>query len=173
MNKDDVVQTINSLVGAFEAESFELYKKVIDQTDIPDNIDLSDPEMLNLFLIAPLRDFIRNLIKDKVSCNNDVIDLYYDYDYYEEHFKEMVSTVEGGACCADKSGYLMSKLLRFFLHDEEIKHNYEQEYTYQIPEKIFRTHTEIVEFFLAVRRLRFGNNELYLKWLVKYIPTVV
>ena len=59
----------------------------------------------------------------------------------------------------------MEQLLRFLNSGEEISFDYSQEYTYQLPVRIFNTHDEIFTFFKALNHLYYGSPEPYLQSL--------
>jgi len=86
---------------------------------------------------------------------------YYEFAVKNHHMIErnfcgLFRLIEGAGCSADKSRTVMRMLIIFLRTGEEIKFNYDGEYTFHLPKKIFKTHTEIYAFFNALMRLQMG-----------------
>lgn len=98
----------------------------------------------------------------KISLDNrNLLFLMKHYDFVEIQFKKLITNIEGHPCSADKSGFIMSSLINHFKDNKSITLNYNQEYTYHLPEKIFNSEEKILKFFDAVHRLYYGQTEIY------------
>jgi len=66
----------------------------------------------------------------------------------------------------------MRALLRFYVTGEEIRFNYDQDFTYHLPGTVFTTHSNIVAFFVGVYCLYYGRPEAYLKAMADMLQQV-
>lgn len=63
----------------------------------------------------------------------------------------------------------MRALISFHKDGKPIQFNYDQEYTYHLPKRIFTAHDMIVEFATSLHSLFYGNPERYLSALQSVI----
>jgi len=167
-NKDAVSDVLNGLLVAAKERQTSAYEELAESEILQNSgkcVENCDPEMFN-FGLSPLIDVFKGLISSKAK-NEKAEDLFLHCNFYERHFKAQIKKHEGWPCSADKSRTITKALANFFVKGEEIKFNYDQEYTYHLPTKIFTTHAEILEFFDALRNLRYGGSEKYLEALLK------
>lgn len=84
--------------------------------------------------------------------------------FVSRHIRRNIERHEGSACCADKTRTIMGALLKFLVTKQEIVFDYDQRFTYHLPDKLFKSHAEIVLFFEALYQLYYGNSDAYLIW---------
>lgn len=171
----EITKDREALKGIFEAilsagkkESNALYLSVSDHPDIQKAVAAAkegDIEAFNYLLAGKFDDLVDGLLNVELVDSASIKFIFRQYDFVERSFKVLFERAEGMACCADKSRTVMRHLLRHFMTGKDIQLDYTQEYTYHLPEKIFRTHDEIIGFFDALHRLHFGNPDPYLKAL--------
>lgn len=125
--------------------------------------EIKNPEDFYFQFMYPHEKFLRGLIQVELSNDPDVKFILMRGQFLEHHFEKWIERIEGHACCADKSRTIMKSLFDFYLNRKPIVFNYEQEYTYHLPSKIFKTEDEIVTFYTGLKHLYYGNPTDYLK----------
>lgn len=156
---------INLLVGAFDADKFGKFKDLLPN----EPIDITGS--FNAFSYKfkrPYTKYLECLLQNaypSTKLKYELKTLVMDYDFFKHNFEYWINIREGWACCADKSSYVLRQLINFLINDVEIKHDYENEKAFWIPKTIFKTHDEILGFFNALTSFRFGNPNLYLKYI--------
>ena len=83
-------------------------------------------------------------------------------DFLEHHLDFIFCKKEGVACSHDKTRTVISLLKKHFESGEAISINYEQEYTYHLPRTVLNNHGAILEIYLALSCLYYGNPSRYL-----------
>lgn len=101
-------------------------------------------------------------VLDIEPSNHNLLFLLTNYSFIEGHFKKLIAQKEGSACSADKSGFIMSSLIRYYKDNKDITINYEQQYTYHLPKVIFNNQEKILEFFDGVQRLYYGQVDKFI-----------
>lgn len=86
-----------------------------------------------------------------------------NYRMIERNFCNLFKVIEGAGCSADKSKTVMRNLIIFLRTDEGIKFDYDGEYTFHLPKKIFKTHEQIYDFFVALMRFDMGYPNEFIK----------
>ena len=56
--------------------------------------------------------------------------LLQNFDFVDSHFDRIFEKKEGFSCSADKTSYILRCLYNYYEYGIEIKHNYNQEYTF-------------------------------------------
>lgn len=166
MQTEDMKTFLNSLSGVIENDKIELFNKIIDDSNIK---SFEDPEDFFYAVLYPWEKFIGGYIKNTISTNRNVEFIYENSQFIDSHFKNLFVKYEGSACSADKSRTIVRRLLDFYLNGNKIDFNYDQEYTYHLPEKIFKEHQDIVDFYEGLVSLKYGNPEKYLISLNKVV----
>jgi hypothetical protein len=165
MEKEIIKSVLDSMCSSFKKEQIELFRKLINE-ECYDRIN--DFEDFNFALIWPFENFLSGLIRSEICDNDDVVYIYLHSYNLEKHFDFWFEKIEGPACCADKTRTIIRKLISFYEDGVEIEFDYNQEYTFQLPEIIFKTHDEIISFYEALKSLSYGNPEKYLQELLKF-----
>ncbi len=158
MTENAIHNVLNALVGHVEQENIDLYKKLMD-VNAP--IQMDTIEGFYFRLLYPHQQFLEGLIKTEIANNDDIVFLYINSDYVQQHFEKRIKELDGWPCCADKSRTIMKALVAFYKDGTEISWNHEAEYTYHLPKNIFITHQEIIDFYVSIRFLFYGNAEKY------------
>lgn len=153
MNKEDIQSIFESLQTNHDAESVALYQSIIEAVEI-DSFD----EPRDFSLISSKWDsFVNGLLTVTIGDSEDLKFLYSQYDFVEGYFKKIFEMFEGAACSADKSRTVIQALTVHYQTGEVISFNYQQRYTYHLPEKILKTHEQIVRTYRAIRCLYYRN----------------
>ena len=160
METKDLKIVLDALHNSIDEENKELYKKIIQSSKIK---QFNDYDEFFYMILYPFQKFIEGLIKTEIADNNDVVFLYRNSQFVERQFQKLIETKEGSACCVDKSGTIMKRLVKFYTTGEKIEFDYNAKYTYHLPKNIFNNHESIIDFYKAVKQLFYGNNITYLK----------
>jgi hypothetical protein len=166
MEQKDIANVINGLLGAIDDQNKETFRALSDTPAIQEALEkvrTSDAEGFFFALLYPLENAIDGLLSSELPGNSKAQFLFSQGQFVERHFEKLFEKHEGSACCADKSRTIVRSLLRFLTTGKRIEFNYEAEYTYHLPRRIFRTHEEIVTFYDALLRLYYGRSEPYLE----------
>lgn len=172
MNNDVLKNIILSMGDMFDKEKIELYSKLIDYSCL-NNVNLNDVDEFYYSMISPHEDFIEGLLKTELTKNKDVIFIYQNYRFIEHHFIYWFEKIEGSPSCVDKASAVIKKLLMFYKDDiEKIEFDYDGEYTFHLPKKIFMDHDSIIGFYEGLKRLQYGNPTKYLESLNEIRETI-
>lgn len=163
VTKEAIKSVIEGMVDMIDSENAELYKSLIDKASY---MDLSTADGFYFSLIHPYDKFLSGLIRSEISTNDDVGFILKQSHFIEHQFRGLIEDAEGSPCRADKTGTIVERLLRFYKNGKRIEFDYNQKYTYHLPERIFKTHESIVEFYEAIRGLYYGNPKKYLEALL-------
>lgn len=159
---DDVKSTINTLSGIFDKEDVTLYNKIIENSRLK---SFNTPSKFNSMINSSWNRFTKQLLKDKISSDYDVIFIYQHFDFIHRYIRDLFSKYEGGSCSADKSRKVINSLVDFFITRNKIEFDYSDESAYDLPEKILTTHDEIYRYYKALLSLYMGHPDIYLKEL--------
>lgn len=151
---------LNNIIDQEAAQKYEQVKDIL-------KIDISSPEKFYFNFAYPVEQVISTLVKQNAVHKEELCFLYRHYSYVNAHFRELFSRLEGGPCCADKSGTMIWVLTEYFKTGQNIELDYKQEYTFHLPNKILKTHDDILEYFNAIWALYYGNPDKYLKQTLK------
>lgn len=168
----DIQSTLSALMGAIDAESVALFHRIFEGQDLKDveqALKTARPDIFDILFNYPVRRVTNGLVQAFLGQNRDLAFLYEKADFVEMHLKRRFDHIEGMPCCADKSRTVLRALARHFADEtgRPIQFNYEQEITYYLPEKILRTHDEIIAFFDALKGLYYGRFEPYVALCAK------
>ena len=129
-------------------------------------LKLKNPDHFRIFWKFEQDNMCRALIAEHYpNVNPKGMFLFTNGDFVEMHFKQLITDHEGSSCCADKSRTIIKALAIFFIDNTPINFNYDAEVTYHLPELIFKTHDEIIEFYNALVDLFHARPEKYIKAL--------
>jgi hypothetical protein len=155
-----------ALTGIFEAmiddsnkQEMEMYQKIIASSKIK---SFKDPEEFYFMILYPWKKFVKGLLKTQLKDDNEVIFIFQNYTFIEANFQKLINDIEGMACCADKSGTLIKKLIKFYMTGETIQFDHTAKYTFNLPKVVFTDHDEIVEFYEALKSFHYGDGTKYI-----------
>lgn len=183
MEKDNIQESIKNMLEVLVNSASQLDDDNIFIPVLSGENFIKYSQWLNAGDISSLKDFMfiynynlstftENMLTQFVPNNNELLFLLSNMDFVENHFKNLIVKAEGHACSADKSSFIIGSLLNYFLHDKEIKVNYQQEYTFHLPKIVFTNHEDILDFFKSLHFLYYGNSEKYLTQLNNILKTI-
>ncbi len=155
---------LSNLIKKNAKKDYEQVKELI-------NADTSSPEKYFNSFKRPLERTTGFLITKDFRHKPEAVFLYENYNFVKSSYDFLIKLHEGRACSADKSRIIINALTKFLKTGEEIKLNYNQEYTYHLPRRIFRNHKQIYEFFDSLQKLYYGQPLKYLETLHKILMT--
>jgi len=163
---NEIVAIFNALSFKENAEKRKLLELISDNEIVQPAIKALQGDNIQMF------DYVCRQITSPINAMILGVDAkhqdYYEfavenYNVIERNFCSLFKSIEGSACSADKSRTVMHGLIRFLRTDEEIKFDYDGEYTFHLPKKAFKTHTQIYAFFNALMRLQMGTPVEFIK----------
>lgn len=169
VSNGEMSRLLGALVDAIGEDSKVMFHRAFDEIDLENvrkAVDAGRPDRFDLFFNHPFRMVRSGLLLHLMGKGSDLHFLFEHADFVERHFRFWLEDVEGFSCCADKSRTIMCSLARYFLKlqagvEERIVFDRSAPYTYHLPEKIFSSHEEILEFFHAIKFLYAGKGEQY------------
>lgn len=175
-NKDDstVIGALESLLdgvlGQYGEEAKQRYLALCDHVFVQRGLQAvvnQDPPLFHIHFSWELEKLAEGVIRAGLATIQPVEfsklrTLFIHQDFISGHFRAVIDEVEGGACCADKTRFLMRGLARFFALGEPLTFKRNQEYTFHLPTKVFVTHEEVVLYFDALHSLYYGRPEKFL-----------
>ena len=159
---ESIKDVLLELKDVFEKEEIEFFDKLSEGIDFT---RIEDGETFSLLLKKKFDMFLNGFIAQKFGNNNDIKFTLLNHRFLERHFLIWIKKHEGSSCSADKSRAIMRGLLKFHQTGEKIVWDYDGEYTYHLPKKVFRSHENIIRFYHALKSLFYGNPEKYLVYL--------
>jgi hypothetical protein len=162
-----VIQALFNGIAGENAEQFEAIRAEPAVQKALAAIDARNPRHFHLNLLHPLGKVMSGLVNSKTQGNEHANFILIHSQFLHMHFRTWFERMEGNGGCADKASTLVRALLRFYLDGKRIEFNYAAEYTFNLPQKILRTHDEIIDFFLGLYGLYYGNPDCYLQALLK------
>lgn len=161
----DVKNVLDGILSSIDNENqfnYSLVESLPVMQDAVKNIKENNCEMFYLSLIYPINKVIDGLLSKEIPQSSEARFLFKNSRFVEDHFEYLIQKFEGHACCADKSSMIVGSLAKSLKTGTEIVFDYDQEYTYHLPKKIFKTHDEIMRFFKALQSLFYGKSDLYI-----------
>lgn len=156
---------LGSLFAGIEDKNKEGYRRVAEMPEVQEaaaSVRRGDLDAFFFSLVYPFENLINGLLAVEFPDSHEAQFLFKHSRFVENHFEQIIRKYEGSACCADKSGAILSYLLAFLRTGKEISFDYTQEYTFHLPKKVFTTHEEITTFFKALQRLHSGSPDSYI-----------
>jgi len=162
---ESIKRVMERLAASFETETRDAYMAVADTKEAKlaaEAIKNMNGEEFQYHAAYPYEQIAKGVILSETNSTEAQF-IFMNYNYVERHFRFWIEAVEGGACSADKSRWVVKSLLRHFMSGTEIKPDYEQKYTYHLPKKIFTNEAEVIDFFTGIHGLNYGRPGKYLK----------
>ena len=162
---EEIKQVLEGLLSSINTENENEYKSVQESDDFQkarESINNNDINGFYYSLVYPFQNQVRGLLTTELPKLHQAQFLFQQCEFVECNIKRFFENIEGSACCADKTRTIMHQLLVFFKTGKEIVFNYEQEYTYHLPTKVLNNHTEVVDYFMALYRLYYGQSKEYI-----------
>lgn len=162
MKTETIKDFLTTLSDSIENDNQELYKKIIDSSEIK---SFNNPDEFFYAVLYPWKKFISGFLKSSLNANKDVEFIFTNSQYLDRHFATLFIQYEGTAYSSDKSGHIVNQLLKYYATGERIEFDYDGKYTYHLPDKIFKNHEQIVKFYEGLKSLLYGNPMKYLEAL--------
>lgn len=163
---EDINNVLGSLLAGIEEGSIAKYESMARSPALraaSEAVGRGDIDGFYFALTYPLSNLVDGLLARELPQSREAQFLFKHSQFVERHFRKLIEQYEGSACCADKSGVVLRKLLGFLKTGEAISFDYKQKYTFHLPALVFKTHAEIIEYFEAVQGLYYGNAEQFMQ----------
>lgn len=129
--------------------------------------EAGDAQAFRFALPYRLDRLVDAVLKQAFPKSPDLRFLFGHDDMVRLHFRNLFQKYEGSACCADKAGTMTYALIAHFRAGKPIAFDPDARNSYAHPSRIFTTQDQILAFFRALQRLRYGHPEEYVAILNK------
>lgn len=156
---------LTSFMGGIDDECKSIYKKLASEKGVTNAFNAAkkyNNEEFYIYLIYPFSNLLNGLLSEVTGSHEAQFFLKHG-EFTQRHIEKLIVQFEGSACSCDKSRTIMKRLIRYHMTGEEIKFNYDGEYTYHLPKRIFKTHDEIINFTNSLADLYYGKYEKYIR----------
>lgn len=169
----EIVNVIEELISAFNAENDAAYGTVIEHTITELNAsghNFGDPDTFNTIFMFQQNNVITAIAKQfhelcKNPRNESMANFVFtNYQYLENHIRVLIESRCGGSCVADRSRTIIREYLKWLVTDELHEFDTEKDH-YWLPK--FGTYKEWFDYCDSLYRLYYGHTEDYLKMLLK------
>ncbi len=164
-----IKSVIDAILAADDKNSDELFEKLRLQPAVAsatNYLQNGQVEEFDLLFSGEIKEVIEAVVAS-VTKKSGAVFLALQYEFVYAHFSKLIEKEEGVPCSDDKVGTIIRALFHHLKNGDAIAFNYEQQYTFHLPKKIFKTQAEIVGFFEGLHRLYYGDPERYLKEMSK------
>lgn len=162
METKQITNFLEALMDGVSDGQKKLYKSILESSEIP---SFKTPEEFYFTVIYPYEKFVRGFIKSEISPSHDIEFCLMHQRYLDRSFCDFFKEYEGFACSADKSRTVVKRIVEFFKTGHRIEFDYEQEYTFHLPKKVFKTHDHIMLMYEGLKNLQYGSNKKYIEAL--------
>jgi len=148
---------LNGLADGFDKEHLEspLFKYFFDNLEY-----FEDPDKFQTMLLHPIIKKIELVLKTKFNKKENIISLYFEYDFLENNVSELCNNLYGLSCSVDKGRSMVKAYIRWKETGRMPKFDWKGEYVFQYPET--GTEEQWMNFIDGVQRLKYGYNKEYL-----------
>jgi len=168
ITEDGLKDVLNSLIQGVADDTANTLQSMGDiplLTEASDAVAAGKLQEFYYLFVFQLNTLVDAVLQKEIPSVSKVHFLFKHYDFVKSHYQTLISKFEGSQCCADKSRTILRHLLAYLKDGTPIVFNYEQEYTFHLPDDLFKSQDEVVLFFDAVHRLYYGQSDAYLKVL--------
>ncbi len=163
--KNQLAGIFSGIFAAIDAENADAAEPLLALEPIQRGLEelrINRPDRFYMTTIYPMSRAVDGLIATVVQGHQAQF-LAKHSEFVEGYFKKLIEKYEGSPCCADKSRTVVRYIMRSLRTGELIKFDYNQEYTYHLPKKVFTSHDEIMALFDALHRLYYANPEPFIE----------
>lgn len=172
--QDSIRSVVTGLLASVDAGNDSAYRELAELDTFKlarAKVEAWNPEEFYFVLSYPIGEVVDGLLNAVLPNNDRAHFIFKHYDFVESHVERVIERFEGSACSADKTGAVISRLLRFYIKGDPIIFDPSEKYTYHHPNQIFTTHEEVVGFFEAIHRLYHGDSDKFLEVAAKMKTT--
>jgi len=173
VTKESISTVIGGILDTAAQDNVDAYTALASNNTVKSAVEYAREglyEEFSLELLHPFDSVVDGLLAS-ITDSSEAQFLIKHSDFAESHFNRLIEKFEGSPCCSDKSRTIVSSLIRYYIDDVKINFNYEQEVTYHLPKKIFKTHDQIVAFAKGLHHLFYGRPDFYLEALQAVVTT--
>lgn len=160
MKKEDIPQALKSMDHCMGKQTLAFFELLTEHYVYMPVIQDANDFFMNIMF--PHEKVLRQLIRGKYGNNPDVEFILLNQKFISSHFKKWIYKFEGSCCIANKCRTLIERLFVFYIDGKEIFFDHSDEKSFAYPVNIFSKHEEIINFYVAIRKLAGGHCESYL-----------
>jgi len=170
--KDDTfLALIGGLLGEIARENIDAYAAIGQSPagkSALEAVEAGNIENFYFGFVRPFNQVVDGLLAKALPHATRAHFLFRCSSFVESHLCNAFVRAEGRACSTDKARTVMRALLRFIVTGKPVAFDYGQQYTYHLPQRILRSHDDIVAFYDALETLYYGNPAPYVKMLAHF-----
>ena len=170
----EVFTVLAGLVSSVNADAAEAFRSIAQTAAAAKAVECArsgDYRGYYFALPYPVKKIMSGLLDYAIPYSPEARFILMHQNFLEAHFLKIIRQYEGLSCCADKTGTILQRLMRYYLTGELIVFDKNAEYTFHHPQKVFTTHAAIVDFFKSLEALYYGQPEKYLESLKSVLAT--
>ena len=119
----EVSGVLAGLVSHLDADAVEAIRPIAQTAAVRKAIEcarIGDYQGYRFALSYPLQKVMHGLLGVAIPGKVEAQFILTYQDFLKAHFQEIITRYEGMSCCADKTGAILRRLLRYYLFGEEI-----------------------------------------------------
>lgn len=173
MLTDFIKSLSNQLLLEEEKEKENILSGILENPEIEKAILCLQHGNIDRFRYTIAHDVskITNSIIDHAISNQYARVLVKNYSFFEDHFTKLIKLKDGFASSHDKVITILKSIFKYYEHGDEIKFNYDAEYTFHLPVNYFTTQNQIIDYYQSLVSLLYGDFNEYIIELQKVITS--
>lgn len=161
---DAIGQVLQSILASSAADAAASFEAVLCTGPAQVALAALQADQLDRFyypFVYPMRQAVKGMVRSVHPSDNLAQFIVEHLDFVELQVKRFITDMEGMACCADKTRWVLRSYLRHSRTGTPIVADRAQQYTYHLPTRVLFTQDDIVEFLRAVMRLFYGHIDAF------------
>lgn len=160
----------DSILERSKAEALKNYPKLIEQLK---DIGETTPDNFHILFYYPISECIEAILSQKITDKKNasvVAFIYENFNFVENNLLSFITQKEGTACSADKSGWLVNRLVKFYSKGEKLDMTIDDKCFWK---PHFWKHEQWVALFEALVDLYYGDFKKYMLFLKEnWVPFI-
>ena len=162
----DIFQSFSKNRKQKSIESFN--KNNILNNITKEDIGNWDPEEFWYKIIYKQDNYNDWMLHELITKNEELIYIYKNFNNLQSSFSAMFNDFEGMSCSSDKGSTVLKNIIKYYQVWKWTDYDYNQEYTFNLPKKIFKEKEMSLDFYKALKNVMYGWHKTYLNFFIKY-----
>lgn len=158
----DIFAGMFSDIAVRNLTAYEMVKDHSVVVEAKKALDAGNPFAFHRAVLHPVVRVIDGMLEEVVPSDYRAQFLFKHPQYIADHFETIISTYEGFSCRSDKAKTIVRAIALKLTQGTPICWNYDQEFTFHLPTKVFATEAAVLQFYDALIHLYLGNPSAYL-----------
>lgn len=163
--KESIKSVLSAILDGAEKEGQSLLDSVAEDPMVQaarQEAQDKNPDGFYFAIQYPINNLVDAIVKEAIPNNHKAQFLMTHSDFVGSHLDKIFGKLDGNFFAHDKTKTVIRALMRFFTEGTEITFNYEQEYTFGLPQRVLKTHESIMAFFDGLHHMYYGTPDPYL-----------